>query len=77
MGKLDSSVCDYPVLLHGHTEARFSFSPSSISRYQLQKEKLVSFCRELGDCLHASPSFPESRGQSRTLTQATSSALPL
>ena len=39
MGKLESGVCDHPVLLHGHMEARFSFSPPSISRYQLQKEK--------------------------------------
>lgn len=39
MGKLESCVCDHPVLLHGPMEARFSFSPPSISRYQLQKKK--------------------------------------
>lgn len=80
MGKLESGVCDDPALLHGHIEARFSFSPPTISRYQLQKEKWncwYIFCMELGDCLHANPTLFESRGQSRTSTWATISALPL
>jgi len=60
MDKLESGVCDHPVLLHGHMEPRFSFPLSSINRYQLQKEKRYCwyvFARSLETVSMQAPAF--------------------